>query len=112
MTNGAASVAPFFQEEGRMSKVNVIAVEPVNGNAPGSILEVSEHEAQQLVRKGLVKMQGPASNKMKATPENKANPSPAAGKAQKSSASPVARASQKTTAKKSVAGARAAKTDE
>lgn len=93
-----------------MSNVKVVAIEPVNGRNIGERFDVSEREAQQLVEKRLVKIAAPASNKMKAAPENKANPSPAVGKAPASSASPAARVSRQTTAKKSGAGAKAKKT--
>jgi hypothetical protein len=93
-----------------MSDVTVIAVEPFNGYARGAEVTVSDREAKQLIDKKLAKMKGPASNKMKVAPENKANPSPAAGRARTSSASPVARASAKKTATKSAAGARKRRT--
>jgi hypothetical protein len=95
-----------------MSNVKVVAIEPVNGQTPGSRFEVSEREARQLIDKKLVKMDAPVSNKMKPQAENKANPSPAAGKAQTSSALPAARASAKKTVTKSVAGAKVPKTGE
>lgn len=95
-----------------MSKVNVVAIEPVNGHGPGARFEVSEREARQLEAKRLVKMDAPVSNKMKPQAENKANPSPAAGKAQTSSALPAARASARKTATKSVAGEKAPTTGE
>lgn len=84
-----------------MSTVKVKAIEPCDGKNPGDVFSVSERQAQQLIGKGLVKMDGPVSNKMKAAPANKSRPSPAAGKAQPSSALPVARASRQTTAKPS-----------
>lgn len=93
-------------------KVTVIAVEPFDGNQPGARVEVSERQAKQLIQKGLAKMQAPHSNKMKPAPENKANPSPAAGEARPSSASRAARASRQTTAKPSGRGRQADKTGE
>lgn len=87
-----------------MSMVRVIAIDGVNGHAPGADWEVTEREANQLLAKGLVKMAGPVENKMAAPVANKSNPSPAAGEVQRSSASPAARASAKKTATRSVAG--------
>ena len=92
--------------------MKVIAIEPFDGNQPGAEVEVTERQAQQLVEKRLAKMRKPVSNKMRAEPENKANPSPAVGKGRRSSASPAARVSRRTTAKKSGRGATGAKTDE
>lgn len=87
-----------------MSMVRVIAIDGVDGHAPGSDWEVTERQAKQLVDKGLVKMAGPVENKMAEPVANKANPSATAGEAPPSSASPAGRASAKTTAKRSVAG--------
>ncbi len=86
--------------------VTVIAVEPFDGNQPGARVDVSERQAAQLIGKGLAKMQAPHSNKMKLAPENKANPSQAAGEAQPSSALRAARVSPKTTATPSADGAK------
>lgn len=84
--------------------VKIICLEPINGHQAGVELEVSEREAKQLVGKRLAKMAVEPSNKMAEQGENKANPSPAAGAARRSSASPAARASAKTTSKPSPAG--------
>lgn len=84
----------------------VTAIEPHDGHRPGASYDVSEQRAKELIRKGLVKMKGPASNKMQ--PENRSNknsPTAAAGGGSKSSASPAAQASRKTTAKPSASGA-------
>lgn len=93
-----------------MSKVEMIAVEPCNGNHPGDRFTVSEREAAQLEDKGLAKMIGPQKNKMATSAENKAAPTKAAGKGARSSASPAARASAKKTAPRSGIGARRRKT--
>jgi len=89
-----------------MSQVKVIAVEPFDGYPMGAEVSVSERVAEQLIKKGLAKMQAPHSNKMRAASENKAVPSKAAGEAQRSSASRAAQASRQTTANPSGTGAR------
>ena len=89
-----------------MSNVEMVAVEPVNRYKPGDRFHVTEREAEQLEGKGLAKMIAPPKNKMAAEPENKANPSPAAGEASPSSASRAARVSPKPTARKSGVGSR------
>ena len=89
-----------------MSKIEMVAVEPVNNFKPGERFEVSEREGAQLESKGLAKMVAPPQNKMAPAPENKANPSPAAGEGKSSSASPAAPASPGTTAKQSGRGGR------
>lgn len=95
-----------------MSLVKLMAIEPVNSHRPGDTFEAPEREANQLIQKGLAKMDAPVRNKMAQAPANKANPSPAAGRVQRSSASPVARASAKTTATRSNRGAQPEKTGE
>lgn len=95
-----------------MSKVDVIALDACNQHRPGDKFEVTEREAEQLIKKGLVKMAGPHSNKMAPEAENKANPSKAAGKARQSSASPAAPASPRRTARQSAAGGNEDKADE
>ncbi len=94
-----------------MTTVKVTAIEPFNNHRPGDVVEVTEREAKQLVDKRLAKMAVEPSNKMAPDAErgNKANPSPAAGEASRSSASPAVPASAKTTAKKSAGGAAAKK---
>lgn len=89
-----------------MSEVKLIAVEPHDGRNPGDKFSATDRQAAQLIGKGLAKMDGPISNKMAAPVANKSNPSPAAGRTQKSSASRAAPVSRKTTAKKSTAGAK------
>ena len=48
----------------------------LDGPRPGAHVTVSERQAQQLVAKGLAKMQAPHSNKMKVAQENKAKALP------------------------------------
>lgn len=71
-------------------KVEVLAIEPCNNHKPGDRFKVSAWEAEQLVEKRLVKMISAHPNKMRAEPENKANPTSAAGEARTSSASQAA----------------------
>lgn len=74
--------------------VDVIALKSFQHNGPrrrGDEFPVSEQHAQDLARKGLVKIQGETED-----------PSKAAG--EKPSASPAARASRQKTAKPSAAG--------
>lgn len=90
-----------------MSKATVIAIEPHDGKQPGQRYEIVERIADELVRRGLVKMAVPARNKMRPDPINKGdprNPTPAAGRVQPSSALPVAQASHETTASASAPG--------
>lgn len=89
-----------------MSKVEVIAIEPVNQHRPGARFEVGLMEARELEAKGLVKMRGPHSNKMRAAPVDKQNPSKAVGAGQRASASPAAPASTPQTARSSGSGGR------
>lgn len=89
-----------------MSKVEVIAIEPCNAHRPGTRFECGLSEARELEAKGLVKMHGPHSNKMRKAPLDKQNPSSAAGKEQRASASPAAQASTPQTARPSATGAR------
>ena len=88
-----------------MSTVKVKAIEPCDGKNPGDVFEVGEHQANQLVALGLVKMDGPPQNKMMTPASNKGNVR-AAGKVQPSSVSPVAPVLPKTTAKPSGNGRR------
>lgn len=93
-----------------MSTVTVTAISPFNSFKPGDVFELTEREADQAERKGLVKMQGPVSNKMKIQSENKANPSPADGAVAPSSVSPAARVSPRTTARVSGDGVKPKRT--
>lgn len=95
-----------------MSTVQVIAVEPFDGHQPGAKVDVTERQAEQLIAKGLAKMSGPHSNKMKPAAENKACPSKAAGQGRTSSASPAARRSRSTTATASDDGSKQEPTGE
>lgn len=83
-----------------MTTVRVKAIEPCNEHKPGTVFEVSEREAAELHRMGLVKMAPAPVNKMKPDPKNKR----AVGKVQASSALPVAPVSQPTTAAASTRG--------
>ncbi len=87
-----------------MTTVTVMAIEPFNSHKPGEVFELSEREAKAAEAKGLVKMQGPVSNKMKVQSENKGNPLQAGGETAPLSASPAARVSRQTTAKPSGTG--------
>jgi len=85
-------------------KITVTAIEPFNSHKPGEVFELTEREATHAELKGLVKKLAPFSNKMKAEPENKANPSPADGGEVRSFASPAAQVSPQTTVKPSGTG--------
>jgi len=95
-----------------MSTIQVIAIEPFDGNQPGATVTVSERQAEQLVVKGLAKVKGPHSTKVKPPLANKANPSKAAGQGRTSSASPAARPSAKKTVVTLGDGAKTETTDE
>lgn len=88
-----------------MTMVKIKAIEPCDGHKPGDVFEVTERVAAQLVQRRLCKMAGSPQNKMAPQTANKANPSRAAGGAQRSSASRAAQASRSTIAKPSDAGA-------
>lgn len=85
--------------------MKVLTLEPVNRTPPGVVIEVTEREGEQLIRKGLAKAAPVPQNKMAAEGANKADPSEAAGKTRTSSSSPAARRSAPRTAKPSDAGA-------
>jgi len=89
-----------------MSKVEVIAIEPCNQHRPGTRFEVGLVEAKEMEAKGLVKMRGPQSNKMRTAPLDKQNPSKAVGAEKPASASPAVRASTPQTARSSASGAK------
>ncbi|WP_440221843.1 hypothetical protein ACQQ2N_12165 [Dokdonella sp. MW10] len=89
-----------------MTHVTMIAIEPCNSHRPGDSFSVPEREAEQLVRKGLAKINGPHENKMAPPGDNKANPTGTAGAATSSSASRAGRASPRKTAGASRAGAK------
>lgn len=96
-----------------MPIVKVIATEPHDGHRPGSVYTCSDSRAKELIGKGLVKIKGPAANKMIATtPSNKKSPISAAGGNAKSSASRAAPASQQKTVKPSAGGDSKPKTEE
>jgi hypothetical protein len=88
-----------------MSLVKIIAIEPFNGLQPGQALDTSEREAKQLIDRGLAKMAVTVANKMAVPVPNKANPTRAAGAAQRSFASPAAPVSPPTIAQRLDAGA-------
>jgi hypothetical protein len=71
-------------------KVEVIAIEQHDGHMAGDRYFVGAWTASELVDKRLVKMAAAHPNKMREPPENKANPTRAAGMALKSSALPAA----------------------
>ncbi len=87
-----------------MSLVKVVAIEPCNEYRPGENFETTERQARQMIARGLVKMAEPVRNKMALPVANKASPTPAAGRALRSSALPVAPASPATTARSSGTG--------
>lgn len=87
-----------------MSLVKMVTLDTINGKPAGAEIEVSEREAKQLEDRRLAMRGTDRENKMRAEPENKANPSPAAGKGSKLSASPAARASAKKTPVRSASG--------
>lgn len=78
-------------------KVEVMALEPCNNHKPGDRWMESAWHAEELVKKRLVKMVSAHPNKMRAPPENKANPIQAAGTVRTSSASPAAPVSPSAT---------------
>ena len=81
------------------------ALDTFDNRTEGEEFECSEHQAKQLIAKGLAKAGRVPQNKMAPPADDKRAPMPAAGEAQKSSASRAARVSRKTTAKPSDAGA-------
>lgn len=80
-------------------KVNVLVIEPFNGNQPGETVSVTEREAAQLEAKGLVKMAlgGKADKSLPGPKENKAHPLTPAGQVAQLSAPPAGQASQAKT---------------
>lgn len=87
--------------------MELIAIEPHDGHTPGDRYEAPDRQAKQLIEKGLAKAAPAPRNKMAPSGANKANPSPAAGRARTSSASPAARRSPAKTSNASGSGARA-----
>jgi len=88
-----------------MSMVKMVAVEPCDSCQPGEQFEVPERQAAQYEAKGLAKRAAGHANKMATPVENKASPSPAAGKDVTPSASPAAPVSPRKTAAPSKRGA-------
>lgn len=87
--------------------MDVIAIEPHDGHAPGDRYTVNDRQGRQLIDKHLVKEAPTPQNKMAREGRNKSNPSPAAGRERTSSASPAARRSAAKTSNVSARGARA-----
>lgn len=88
-----------------MSMVKMVAIEPCDSYHPGDEFEVPERQANQYETKGLAKRAAGHANKMATPVENKASPSPAAGRAAQPSASPAAPASPRKIATASTRGA-------
>lgn len=80
--------------------MRIIALDNYDNHVEGEEYECSNHQAQQLIKKGLAKAAPAPKNKMMPAPQNKADPSSAAGGAQQSSASQAAQASPLMTAEK------------
>jgi hypothetical protein len=92
-----------------MTSVRVIAIEPINGRAPGDDFETSEREAKKLVERRLVRLaiDGAPNNKMRVPLKNKGtsgDPSGDDGQGQPSSQSPVAPVSDPKTSSSSESG--------
>jgi hypothetical protein len=84
--------------------VRVTAVQPHDGHQPGADYEVPERQANDLLKRRLVKMAPAVLNKMAQPAANKRNPISAAGKVPQSSASPAAPVLPQTIAKPSDVG--------
>jgi hypothetical protein len=80
--------------------MRIIALDNYDNRVEGEEYDAPDHQAQQLIAKGLAKAGKVPQNKMAPESENKANPSQAAGEERPSSASRAAQASAATTAEK------------
>lgn len=78
--------------------MRVIALDNFDNRREGEEFDCPDRQAEQLRKKGLVKIGPKPKNKMAPEPDNKSNPTVTAGKAKQSSASPAVRVSGKKTA--------------